>query len=93
MLPVRMFSDTLLPSRMLMPSLGQKLHPIWVEIERRLRHLLNQPVSFDDFSQELINIYNDTPWTFFLNNSSVINKTPVSNMRKCKWWSNAVLIL
>jgi transposase len=52
------------------PAVAPDLSPIehvWDEMERRLRHLPNQPVTLAEMGPGLIRIWNNIPQTFFNN--------------------------
>jgi hypothetical protein len=74
-------------SRMLMCYRGQRFHPIFHplstsdKMERRLRHLLNQPVTLAEMGPALIRIWNNIAQAFF--------NTIRSMRRRCQACINA----
>jgi transposase len=53
------------------PAVSSDLSPIehvWDEMERRLRHLPNQPVTLAEMDPALIRIWNNIPQAFFNTN-------------------------
>ena len=68
-----------------LPAVSPDLSPIehvWDEMERRLRHLPNQPVTLAEMGPALIRIWNNIPQTFF-------NNLVRSTSRRCQACINA----
>ena len=67
------------------PAVSPDLSPIehvWDEMERRLRHLPNQPVTLAEMGLALIRIWNNIPQAFF-------NNLVGSMRRRCQACINA----
>ena len=67
------------------PAVSSDLSPIehvWDKMERRLRHLQNQPVTLVDMGPVLIRIWNNIPEAFF-------NTLIRSMRRRCQACNNA----
>ena len=65
------------------PAVSPDLSPIehvWDEMERRLRHMPNQPVMLAEMGLALIRIWNNIPQAFFNN---------ISMCRRCQACMNA----
>ena len=75
------------------PAVSSDLSPIeqvWDEMERRLRHLQNQPATLADMGPALIRIWNNIPEAFF---NTLIRSMRRRFLHQCKWWTHTLLTL